>query len=42
MTRKAFDRYDEPVNIDIDPEEGLKVLLQIEPCDDATDQEVPE
>jgi hypothetical protein len=30
MTRKAFDKYDEPVSIDIDPEEGLKVLLQIE------------
>jgi hypothetical protein len=26
--------YDEPVNIDIDPEEGLKVLLQIEACED--------
>jgi hypothetical protein len=34
MTRKAFDKYDEPVNIDIDPEEGLKLLLQIEPCED--------
>jgi hypothetical protein len=33
MTRKAFDKYDEPVNIDIDPEEGLKILLQIEPCE---------
>jgi hypothetical protein len=34
MARKAFDKYDEPVNIDMDPEEGLKVLLQIEPCED--------
>jgi hypothetical protein len=34
MVRKAFDKYDEPVNIEIDPEEGLKVLLQIEPCED--------
>lgn len=28
MTRKAFDKYDEPVNIDMDPEEALKLLLQ--------------
>jgi len=33
MTRKAFEGYDEPVNIDMDPEEGLKVLLQIAPTD---------
>jgi len=31
MARMAFDKYDEPVNIDIDPEEGLKVLLQQTP-----------
>lgn len=31
MPRDAFEGYDEPVNIDMDPEEGLKVLLQIEP-----------
>jgi hypothetical protein len=28
MTRKAFEGYDEPVNIDMDPEEALKLLLQ--------------
>jgi hypothetical protein len=38
MTRKAFDKYDEPVNIDIDPEEGLKVLLQIEPREDSPNE----
>lgn len=27
MTRKAFEGYDEPVNIDLDPEEALKILL---------------
>jgi hypothetical protein len=39
MVRKAFDKYDEPVNIDIDPEEGLKVLLQVEICNDDKDPE---
>jgi len=39
MVRKAFDKYDEPVNIDIDPEEGLKVLLQIETCEDETEKD---
>ena len=34
MTRKAFEGYDEPVNIDMDPEEALKIVLQVEPCDD--------
>lgn len=28
MVRKAFDKYDEPVNIDMDPEEALKLLLK--------------
>jgi hypothetical protein len=27
MVRKAFDKYDEPVNIDMEPEEALQVLL---------------
>jgi hypothetical protein len=30
MTRKAFDKYDEPVNIDMEPEEALKILLHVE------------
>jgi hypothetical protein len=33
MVRKAFDKFDEPVNIDMDPEEALKVLLQVEHCE---------
>jgi len=28
MPREAFEGYDEPVNIDMDPEEALKLLLQ--------------
>lgn len=35
MVRKAFDRYDEPVNIEMEPEEALTVLLQVERCDDS-------
>jgi hypothetical protein len=27
MPRDAFEGYDEPVNIDMDPEEALKLLL---------------
>jgi hypothetical protein len=30
MVRKAFDNYDEPVNIDMDPEEALKIVLHVE------------
>ena len=29
MTRKAFEGYDEPVNIDMEPEEALKLVLAI-------------
>jgi hypothetical protein len=29
MSRDAFPDYDEPVNIDMEPEEALKLLLQI-------------
>jgi hypothetical protein len=39
MTRKAFDKYDEPVNIDLDPEEALKIVLQVKPCDDESSGE---
>lgn len=40
MTRKAFESYDEPVNIDMDPEEALRIVLQAEPKeDDAKDSE---
>lgn len=34
MPRDAFEGYDEPVNIDMEPEEALKVLLQVERCED--------
>jgi hypothetical protein len=37
MPRDAFEGYDEPVNIDIDPEEGLKILLQVQPCEDESE-----
>ena len=37
MTRKAFEGYDEPVNIDMDPEEALKLVLQAEPDEDTTE-----
>jgi hypothetical protein len=30
MERKAFEGYDEPVKIDLDPEEALKLLLAAE------------
>jgi hypothetical protein len=38
MVRKAFEGYDEPVNIDMDPEEALKLVLQVEPPDDDTEE----
>jgi len=34
MPRDAFEGYDEPVNIDMDPEEALKILLNTEVKDD--------
>ncbi len=40
MVRKAFEGYDEPVNIDLDPEEALRIVLQVEPCDE-DDEETP-
>jgi hypothetical protein len=33
MPRNAFEGYDEPVKIDMDPEEALKLLLASEPDD---------
>jgi hypothetical protein len=35
MPRDAFEGYDEPVNIDMEPEEALKLLLATEPSADA-------
>jgi hypothetical protein len=34
MPRDAFEGYDEPVNIDMDPEEALKLLLRTKRDDD--------
>ena len=39
MERKAFEGYDEPVKSDLDPEEALKLLLAVEPDEEA---ETPE
>ncbi len=33
MPRDAFEGYDEPVNIDMEPEEALKLLLTTEPLE---------
>jgi hypothetical protein len=41
MVRKAFEGYDEPVNIDLDPEEALKIVLQVEPCENDLDAALP-
>lgn len=32
MPREAFEGYDEPVNIEMDPEEALALLLKVEPA----------
>lgn len=37
MTRKAFEGYDEPVNIDMEPEEALRLVLAVEPKEDDTE-----
>lgn len=34
MERKAFEGYDEPVKIDIDPGEALKLVLQVVPAEE--------
>ena len=40
MPRDAFEGYDEPVNIDMEPEEALKIVLQVGDVGD--DPEQPE
>jgi hypothetical protein len=40
MPRDAFEGYDEPVNIDMDPEEALKLMLDAKP--DKEDPAIPE
>ena len=42
MTRKAFKGYDEPVNIDMEPEEALKLLLVSASPEDDTIMEPPD
>jgi hypothetical protein len=39
MVRKKFEGYDEPVNIDLDPEEALRIVLQVEPSEDESSEE---
>jgi hypothetical protein len=34
VARDAFEGYDEPVNIDMDPEEALKLVMEPEPAED--------
>jgi len=34
VPRDAFEGYDEPVNIDMDPEEALKLVMETEPAED--------
>ena len=36
MPREAFEGYDEPVNIDMEPEEALKLLLGSQSAAEAT------
>ena len=38
MPRDAFEGYDDPVNIDMDPEEALKLLLQTERHEDESEK----
>jgi len=39
MPRDAFEGYDEPVNIDMDPEEALKLLLHSESAKESPEAE---
>ena len=41
MPRDAFEGYDEPVNIDMDPEEALRILLNTEVKDDEATKNDP-
>ncbi|HVB00196.1 MAG TPA: hypothetical protein VNE42_02905 [Acidimicrobiales bacterium] len=38
MPRDAFEGYDEPVNIDMDPEQVLKLLLQSNLAEDSVER----
>ena len=37
MPRDAFENYDEPLNIDMEPEEALKIVLQVAPEKESED-----
>lgn len=39
MPRYAFEGYDEPVNIDMEPEEALRIVLQVEPLEEVTEED---
>jgi hypothetical protein len=39
MPRDAFEGYDEPVKIDMDPEEALKALLKVQRLEEASEEE---
>ena len=39
MPREAFEGYDEPVNIEMDPEEALKLLLESNPARDVVEND---
>jgi hypothetical protein len=39
MVRKAFEDYDEPVNIDMEPEEALQIVLQVSATEDDEETE---
>lgn len=39
MPRDAFEGYDEPVNIDMEPEEALKLLLKTERREDESEKD---
>jgi hypothetical protein len=36
---RNFEGYDEPVNINLDPEEALRIVLQVGPCGDESPEE---
>lgn len=41
MPRDALEGYDEPVNIDMDPEEALKLVLKQQPKGDTEEDMSP-
>jgi hypothetical protein len=37
MPRDAFEGYDEPINVDMDPEDALRLVMEPEPVEDAVE-----